>query len=144
MPSHERIDDPLGFAQAVFAYDMELAGGARGCVAVAVPLHVSATSPPADLARSPAAAWADVRLAETIAHWRTRLGRVPIELPRCAEPFSSSLRASLAWILVKAAFGRRSLRADGTTAHRREVSTGRLVKSFPSAPPFSPRGRRWP
>jgi hypothetical protein len=100
VPLHERIDDPVGFAEAVFAYDMDLADGARGCVAVAVPLHAAATQTPADLARPQAAAWADARLAETIAHWRTRLGRVPIELPRCAEPFSSSLRASLAWILV--------------------------------------------
>ncbi len=100
VPRHERIDDPVGFAEGVIAYDMELAAGERGCVVVAVPLHGAAPEPPVALERPRAAAWAEERLAETIAHWRARLARVPIELPACAEPFSATLRASLAWILV--------------------------------------------
>ena len=100
MPARERVDDPVGFAEGVLAYDMELAAGARGSVTIAVPFHVAAPEPPSGLGCPEATAWADARLAETIAHWRTRLARVPIGLPPCAEPFSASLRASLAWILV--------------------------------------------
>ncbi|RIK91345.1 MAG: hypothetical protein DCC71_25160, partial [Proteobacteria bacterium] len=44
--------------------------------------------------------WGEARLAEAEAHWRARLARVPLELPPCAAPFTESLRASLAWILV--------------------------------------------
>ncbi len=100
MPARERVDDPVGFAEGVLAYDMDLAAGARGSVAIAVPLHVASPEPASGLGPAEATAWADARLAETVAHWRTRLARVPIELPPCAEPFSASLRASLAWILV--------------------------------------------
>jgi hypothetical protein len=100
VPQNKRVDDPVGFAEGVLAYDMELADGERACVVVAVPLHGAAPEPPVALERAPAAAWAEARLAETISHWRSRLARVPIELPRGAEPFSNSLRASLAWILV--------------------------------------------
>jgi hypothetical protein len=99
-PARARVDDPVGFAEGVLAYDMDLAAGARGSVAVAVPLDAAAPEPPSGLGRPEATAWADARLAETIAHWRTRLACVPIELPPCAEPFSASLRASLAWIMV--------------------------------------------
>lgn len=100
MPARERANDPVGFAEGVLAYDVELAAGARDSVVVAAPFHAATPEPAAGLARPEAAAWADARLAETVDHWRTRLARVPIELPRCAEPFSASLRASLAWILV--------------------------------------------
>jgi len=99
-PACARVDDPVGFAEGVLAFDMRLAAGARGTVAVAVPLHADAAAPPSGLGWAEATAWADERLAETIAHWRARLVRVPIELPRSATPFAQSLRASLAWILV--------------------------------------------
>ena len=100
VPRCQRVDDPVGFAEGALAYDMELAAGEGACVVVAVPLHGAAPEPPVALERAQAAAWAEGRLAGTIAHWRARLAPVPIELPPCAEPFSSSLRASLAWILV--------------------------------------------
>ena len=100
MPVRARVDDPVGFAEGVLAYDLELAAGARGSVAVAVPLQATAPEPPAGRGRPEATAWVEARLAETVAHWRKRLAGVPIELPPCAEPFSDSLRASLAWILV--------------------------------------------
>jgi hypothetical protein len=100
MPTRERVDDPVGFAEGVLAYDLELAAGASGSIAVAVPLHAAAPEPASGLGRPESTVWVDACLAETLAHWRTRLARVPIELPPCAEPFSASLRASLAWILV--------------------------------------------
>jgi hypothetical protein len=100
VPGNKRVDDPVGFAEGVLAYDMELAAAERVCVVVAVPLHGAAPEPPVALERAQAAAWAEARLAETTTHWRARLARVPIELPPGAEPFSNSLRASLSWILV--------------------------------------------
>jgi hypothetical protein len=100
VPARERADDPVGFAEGVLAYDMDLAAAARESVAIVVPFAAATPEPTAGLARPQATAWAEARLAETVAHWRTRLARVPIELPPCAEPFSASLRASLAWILV--------------------------------------------
>ena len=45
MPARGRVDDPVGFAEGVLAYDMELAAGARDSVAIAVPLHVAAPEP---------------------------------------------------------------------------------------------------
>ncbi len=100
VPRSQRIDDPVGFAAGVLAYDMVLASGGTDTVAVALPWHAAAAEPDAGLGRMEAAAWAEARLADTVSHWRTRLAPVPIELPRCAEPFSASLRASLSWILV--------------------------------------------
>jgi hypothetical protein len=99
-PARERVEDPVGFAEGVLAYDMEVAAGSRESVVVAVPYSTAAPEPPSGLGRAEAAAWADARLAETIDHWRARLARVPIELPRGAEPFSASLLASLAWVFV--------------------------------------------
>ncbi len=113
-PEAERVDDPLGFAQAVFAFDLELAPGASETVVVAVPLFdetlspsdatpspLAATfSPPAGLTRTAAAAWGAEQLADAVARWRARLAVVPIALPPSAAAFEASLRASLAWILV--------------------------------------------
>ncbi len=100
MPRRARVDDPVGFAEGVLAYDLELAAGCRGSVAVAVPLPAAAPAPAVGLGRTEAAAWADACLAETTAHWRARLAGLPVELPPCAKAFADSLRASLAWILV--------------------------------------------
>ncbi len=100
VPSQERVDDPIGFAEGALAYDLELEAGACAVVALAVPLHEASAVPISGLARSEAAAWVDARLAETAAYWRTRLAAVPIELPGCADAFATSLRASIAWILV--------------------------------------------
>ena len=99
-PRAERADDPLGFAQGVLVYDLRVAPGASATVVVAVPLFAATPPPPAGLANSPAAAWADAGLAATLAHWRARLARVPISLPPAAAAVEASLRASLAWILV--------------------------------------------
>jgi hypothetical protein len=100
VPRNPRVDDPVGFAEGVLAYDMELAAGERGCVFIAVPLHGAAPEPPVAIERGQATAWGEERFAETVAHWRARLAHVPIELPHGAEPFSNSLRASLCWIFV--------------------------------------------
>ncbi len=99
-PAALRVDDPVGFAEAAFAYDVALAGGATETIAVVVPLHEAGPRPPAGLARGAAAAWADAQAAEVTAYWRQRLADIPLQLPPSARSFGDALRASLAWILV--------------------------------------------
>lgn len=98
--SAARIDDPIGFAEAALAFDLTLAAGDVATIDVAVPLRTAGLPVPVGLDRVAAAAWADARLAETLAAWRERLGHVPIALPRGAARIADSLRASIAWILV--------------------------------------------
>ena len=100
VPATERVDDPLGFAEGVLAYDLNLNSGQSATIAIAVPLYDSLAGPVSALKQPQVTAWVDSRLNETIDYWRQRLARVPIELPACAEPFSATLRASLAWVLV--------------------------------------------
>jgi hypothetical protein len=99
-PERTRVEDPLGFAEALLSYDVTLAAGARATIVVAMPLHDATPPPPASLDPAGAAEWVDARLAEAIASWRTRLAVVPIALPPVAAPFEDSLRASIGWILV--------------------------------------------
>ena len=100
VPSAQRADDPLGFAEAALAFDLSLEPGARGSVWIGAPFFAATPALPSGLARAEAAAFGEARLAEAIAHWRERLARIPISLPPCAAPFEQSLRASVAWILV--------------------------------------------
>ena len=95
-----RKDEPLGFAEAAFAFDLRLARGASASVVLAVPLHPGTPAPPAGLTREDAAAWGEARLADTAAHWTARLSRIPLSLPAVAAPIAESVRASVAWILV--------------------------------------------
>lgn len=99
-PAAARVDDPVGFAEAAFSFERTLAAGEIAVIGVAVPLHDTTPAPPAGLEPDAAAAWVDAQLAATLTHWRTRLARVPIALPRGAARMSDTLRASLAWILV--------------------------------------------
>ncbi len=62
IPARERVDDPVGFAEGVLAYDMELATGARESIVVAVPLNDAAPEPVSGIARADATEWADARL----------------------------------------------------------------------------------
>ena len=100
LPEATQVDDPIGFAEGALAFDLVLAPAASEAVWIAAPLFAASEAPPAGLARAEAARWGEARLAETLAHWRARLARVPITLPACAAPFEESLRASIAWILV--------------------------------------------
>ena len=100
VPSSERVDDPLGFAEGVLAFDVQLAPGRSEEVVLAVPLHDETPPAPAGLDRATASAWGEARLGDSVAAWRVRLARVPIALPPSGAHFEASLRASLAWILV--------------------------------------------
>jgi hypothetical protein len=100
VPPSASVDDPLGFAEGAFAFDVALDAGEMATVGVAVPLHDTTPTVPAGLDRAAAATWLDQRLTDTLAGWRARLTRVPIELPRGAARTAATLRASLAWILV--------------------------------------------
>ena len=99
-PAATAVEDPVGFAHAVFAFDLTVAPRAASTVALAVPLHPTAPPPPHGLDHDTAAAWADARVAEVVAVWQARLAGVPIELPPSAQRFAATLHASLAWILV--------------------------------------------
>ncbi|HYC57359.1 MAG TPA: discoidin domain-containing protein [Candidatus Binatia bacterium] len=101
VPARDHIEDPVGFASGVLAYDVELAAGERHVVvAAAVPLYESSPLPLAAQSRTHAAQWVEERLQETLSLWRRRLSTVPISLPACAAAFEHSIRASVAWILV--------------------------------------------
>jgi hypothetical protein len=99
-PAAQRADDPLGFAEAALAFDLELEPGGHESVVVALPLFAATPELPAGLARAEASAWGEAQLEAARGRWRARLADVPISLPRGAAPFEQSLRASLAWILV--------------------------------------------
>jgi len=115
----DHVDDPVGFAEAVMAFDLEIAPHGRATRAVAVP-YAAASEP---VAREPSGArplpsfkWLDRRYEATVAHWRERLDVIPITLPPCARAFEESLRASIAWILVNRAGPRIQ---PGTRCYRR-------------------------
>jgi hypothetical protein len=99
-PEAQRLDDPLGFAEGVLAFELRLAPGASERVVVALALHPATPPLPGGLSRTDAAAWGEQRLAEATRAWRERLARIPLELPPAAADFDRTLRASLAWILV--------------------------------------------
>jgi hypothetical protein len=98
-PGEDDVDDPLGLAEAALVYECPLAPGARAVIAVAVPHELGRAELPR-LARAAAAAWVDARLGEATAVWRDRLAAIPLELPPSAEPYTQSIRASVAWILA--------------------------------------------
>ncbi len=100
LPGLAVVDDPVGFAEAALAYDVELAPGEKVALGVAVPWYDATPPLPTPPDRSTAAHWLEGRRHESLTYWRRRLQHVPIELPACARDFSDSLRASLAWILV--------------------------------------------
>lgn len=113
------VEDPVGYAEAVLAFDLTLPPKGRAVRGVAVPY--SADSEPVASARGgarslPGFKWLDRRLEATLAHWRERLDVLPIKLPPCARAFEQSLRASVAWILVNRAGVRIQ---PGTRCYRR-------------------------
>jgi hypothetical protein len=95
-----RVDDPLGFAEGVLAFDLVLPPSGSEEIVIAVPLSADAPRPPAGIARAAAAEWGATRLADATAHWRARLANLPIALPPSGARVATALRASLAWILV--------------------------------------------
>jgi hypothetical protein len=117
--ARDHVEDPIGFADGVLAFDLAIAPRSHTARAVAVPY--AADSEPATSGshgdRSlPGFKWADKRLAATLAYWRERLDVIPIKLPPCARAFEESLRASIAWILVNRAGVRIQ---PGTRCYRR-------------------------
>jgi len=100
LPARTRVEDPLGFAEGAFAFDLRLPAGGAESVIIGVPLFDETAPLPAGLDRVAATAWGAARLEDAAAGWRARLAQVPIALPPGAASFEQSLRASLAWILV--------------------------------------------
>lgn len=115
----ESVSDPVGFAEAVLGFDLEIAPGGRVVRAVAVPYGVDsepAAKEPGGDRPLPSPKWLGRRFEATLAHWRERLDVIPIKLPPCASAFEESLRASIAWILVNRAGVRIQ---PGTRCYRR-------------------------
>lgn len=115
----DHVEDPVGFAEAVLGFDLEIPPHGHTTRAIAIPY--SADSEPAATALTgerslPGFKWTDRRLEATIAHWRERLQVIPISLPPCARAFEESLRASIAWVLVNRAGVRIQ---PGTRCYRR-------------------------
>jgi len=100
MPSAREVVDPLGFAEAAFAFDRTLVPGEHASVWIASPIGDASPALASGLAPEAAAAWGEAQLADATSYWRARLARIPIALPPCAAAFEESLRASIAWILV--------------------------------------------
>ena len=119
--SHARdhVDDPVGFAEAVLAFDLEIAPHGHATRGVAVPYSVSSeplVNDPCGERSLPGPKWLGRRFEATLAHWRERLDVIPIKLPPCARAFEETLRASIAWILVNRAGVRIQ---PGTRCYRR-------------------------
>jgi hypothetical protein len=98
-PARDAVDDPLGFAEGVLAYELRLPPQGSETIAIALP-HDAATPLPTGLGRAAAAAWGGAQLEAAASAWRARLAAIPIALPPAAAPFAASLRASVGWILV--------------------------------------------
>ena len=100
LPEHLSVEDPLGFAEGAWAFDVTIPAGGATAIAVAAPRGTDDPHPaPADDVGT-AAAWVDERLAAATAWWRNRLAGLPISLPPSAASIADNLRASLGWILV--------------------------------------------
>jgi hypothetical protein len=117
--ARDYVDDPVGFAEAVLAYDFDVAPRGHATRAVAVPYFADSepvAKAPTGERTPPGFKWLDKRFEATLAHWRERLHVIPISLPPCARAFEESLRASIAWILVNRAGVRIQ---PGTRCYRR-------------------------
>ncbi len=99
-PSAAAVEDPLGFAEGVFVFDLHLPAVGAASTVLAVPLCAGTPAPPAAVSRAAASAWGEARLDDAVAYWRERLAPLAIALPPAAADVEQSLRASLAWILV--------------------------------------------
>ncbi|MFO1217213.1 MAG: hypothetical protein U1E89_02405 [Burkholderiaceae bacterium] len=97
------LDDRAGQASALLRFDLELAPGASGAVAMVAPLAprsgaqrpsaASAEQPPTDAA-------VQSRLDAAAEAWRARLDRVRLHLPPAAQPVADTLRSALAQVLL--------------------------------------------
>jgi hypothetical protein len=94
------IEDPTGLAEGRLVYELDLPPQGSARIAVAVPYASASARPPSAETGTSRSSWADDRLEATVATWRERLSRVPVQLPPCAAAFEHTLRASIAWILV--------------------------------------------
>ncbi|MFN2426076.1 MAG: discoidin domain-containing protein [Candidatus Binatia bacterium] len=103
LPSATSVEDPFGHASAAMAWDIDLTGGASRDVWLAVPW--SKDSPIAATSRASAKETAEDADLEALLRsvrigWRSRVARVPIELPAAARDWMDSVRSNLAYILI--------------------------------------------
>jgi hypothetical protein len=96
LPRVTRIEDPLGWASGVLAYDLSLAPGRAREVAIAVPLSTG-TPPSLPEIHAHSVGFHLQRLRQL---WRRDLDRVGFTVPSSAAPYVAALRSNLAYILL--------------------------------------------
>src|SRR5207247_9551856 len=92
--------DPLGFASGALQYNLYLEPKGHAEVDLAVPFHEAAPTA-ARLIGADGAAHVAEQQERTRRDWENVLGRVAIELPPEASNVAQTLKATLAYILIK-------------------------------------------
>lgn len=95
-PADQEVSDPFGFASGALEFRLRVEPGRPAEVAVAVPLHETASGAlPAVDAKAVAAEHDAVKR-----QWTRLLGRTEVSLPPAAEPLARTLRSTIAYTLV--------------------------------------------
>ncbi len=120
VPPADSVHDPFHHAGGALGYSLSLRPGEARDVWIAAPFYADApvapgvaaaglgeaaatgANPGAPTPSARALAPADSLLAATIAAWRTRLGRVRIELPGRGAALARAIRANHAYVLIDA------------------------------------------
>jgi hypothetical protein len=99
VPPEREASDADGFASGEFTWDLELAAEGTQEIVVVVPLAGAAAPEPFERPGEASAAF-EARLSAARSFWRAKLESVKISLPPEAKSLQSTVRSSLAWILV--------------------------------------------
>jgi hypothetical protein len=99
-PVEQSVDDPFGSASGVMSWRLELGINESRDVVIAIPFHARPAYLRGALAPELASKTAEEELNVSAAAWRSRLGRVAIELPGDAGRISRAIRSQLAYILI--------------------------------------------
>ncbi|MBI2496616.1 MAG: hypothetical protein HYV75_01350, partial [Opitutae bacterium] len=100
LPAATAADDPLGFASAALAYDLDLATGATQEFRLASPFHGWSGQPRPNLARAEAARFYNSAHDATRRQWEAMLDRFQVRLPASAQPVIDTLKSTLAYIFI--------------------------------------------
>ncbi len=121
VPGEGRVDDGFGYASGALEYPLAVPAGGAVEVHVAVPMHDAA--PPSSAALDPAAF--EKIYERTVADWKTRLGRVELQVPKGEEKFVDALKTTIAYMLINR--DRRALQPGSRTYARSWIRDGALT-----------------
>ena len=99
VPPATNAADPFGFAWGALQYNLDLAPGAQGDVALIIPFRPVSPFPPGTAAEASPADIA-ARQEDVTRAWETRLGHVAFEIPAEAERISRAIKSNLGYILI--------------------------------------------